>query len=81
MKGWLRKLPRLEVKAVYNNGQPIPENPGYDIYRSGIKEVVRKDNYARVREKLQLLQYFDCSTRKRSNYTFPQKVNILSSDF
>lgn len=44
MGGIFQIIPRFDVKALYDNGQPIPENPDCDIYR-WYKEVIREGNY------------------------------------
>jgi competence protein ComEC len=57
MGGIFHILPRFDVGSVYDNGQPIPENPDSEIYR-WYEEAVRYGNYSAVKAG-DLFQYGD----------------------
>lgn len=40
-------LPGINIKALYDNGQPIPDAPEYEAYR-WYKEVLKKSNYKAI---------------------------------
>ncbi len=44
MGGIFQIVRRFDVKVIYDNGQPIPDKPDYDIYRWYV-ETVRGNNY------------------------------------